>query len=116
MKIKRDIVIPVGTEFKNCDGMKAEYVSGNFEAILEAGDDACVKVYITEDIEFSDVNLSFGEALSAISNGHKIKVPEWNGYWFKESGMVKVMTAEGEVLDTPHFQQYIFRKDWQIVK
>lgn len=60
-------------------------------------------------------NLTFGLALEALNEGKKIKVPEWKGYWFKESGMVKVMTAEGEVLDTPHFQQYIFRTDWSIL-
>ena len=59
--------------------------------------------------------LNFGQALEALNEGKKIKAPEWKGYWFKEAGMVKVMTAEGEVLDTPHFQQYIFRTDWQIV-
>ena len=59
--------------------------------------------------------LNFGEALEALNIGQKIKVPEWKGYWFKQSGMVKVMTAEGVVLETPHFQQYIFRTDWEIV-
>ena len=59
--------------------------------------------------------LNFGEALEALNLGQKIKVPEWKGYWFKQSGMVKVMTAEGVVLETPHFQQYIFRTDWEIV-
>lgn len=60
--------------------------------------------------------LNFGEALEALNRGQKIKVPEWKGYWFKQSGMVKVMTAEGVVLETPHFQQYIFRTDWEIVQ
>lgn len=55
-------------------------------------------------------------AIEAMNQGFKVKVPEWKGYWFKESGMVKVMTAEGRVLETSHFQQYIFREDWQIVQ
>lgn len=59
--------------------------------------------------------MEFGEALKGLNEGRKIKVPEWKGYWFKQAGMVKVMTAEGEVLDTPHFQQYIFRVDWEFV-
>jgi hypothetical protein len=59
--------------------------------------------------------MDFGEALKELNEGKKIKVPEWKGYWFKESGMVKVMTAEGNVLETPHFQQYIFRMDWEFV-
>ena len=60
--------------------------------------------------------MNFGKALEVLNSGGSVRVPEWKGYWFKESGMVKVMTAEGEVLDTPHFQQYIFRTDWQVVK
>lgn len=64
----------------------------------------------------STKGLNFGQALEALNNGQKIKVPEWKGYWFKQSGMIKVMTAEGVVLETPHFQQYIFRTDWEIVQ
>jgi len=59
--------------------------------------------------------MDFGEALKGLNEGKKIKVPEWKGYWFKHAGMVKVMTAEGDVLETPHFQQYIFRTDWEFV-
>ena len=59
--------------------------------------------------------LNFGQALEALNEGKKIKVPEWKGYWFKQAGMVKVHTAEGEIIDTPHFQQYIFRTDWEVI-
>lgn len=59
--------------------------------------------------------MNFGEALKGLNEGKKIKVPEWKGFWFKQSGMIKVFTTEGEVLDTPHFQQYIFRNDWQFL-
>lgn len=59
--------------------------------------------------------MDFGKALQELNKGKQIKVPEWGGYWFKEAGIIKVMTAEGEELDTPHFQQYIFRSDWKIV-
>jgi hypothetical protein len=60
--------------------------------------------------------MNFGQALEALNEGKKIKVPEWGGYWFKQSGIIKVMTAEGVVLETPHFQQYIFRQDWEIAE
>jgi hypothetical protein len=60
--------------------------------------------------------MNFGQALEALNEGKKIKVPEWGGYWFKQSGMIKVMTAEGVILETPHFQQYIFREDWEIAE
>lgn len=59
--------------------------------------------------------MNFGEALKGLNEGKKIKVPEWKGYWFKEAGIIKVFTAEGEILETPHFQQYIFRDDWAFV-
>jgi len=61
-------------------------------------------------------NVNFGQCLEALNLGDYIKVPEWGGYWFKESGIIKVMTKEGVVLDTPHFQQYIFREDWIIIE
>jgi hypothetical protein len=60
--------------------------------------------------------MNFAQALEALNEGKKIKVPEWGGYWFKQSGIIKVMTAEGVVLETPHFQQYIFRTDWEIAE
>ena len=69
-----------------------------------------------EELAMLGLGLNFGQALELLNEGMKVKVPEWKGYWFKESGMVKVMTAEGVVLDTPHFQQYIFRTDWQLAQ
>jgi hypothetical protein len=74
-----------------------------------------MKKVTKEELVMADLGLNFGQALEYLNEGKKIKVPEWKGYWFKESGMVKVMTAEGIILETPHFQQYIFRNDWQIV-
>ena len=60
-------------------------------------------------------DMNFGSALEVLNNGGKIRVPEWYGYWFKEAGVIKVFTKDGEVLDTPHFQQYIFRTNWEEV-
>lgn len=59
--------------------------------------------------------MNFGEALETLNAGGKVKVPEWEGHWFKESGIIKVRTAEDQVLEDPHFQQYIFRTDWEQV-
>lgn len=59
--------------------------------------------------------MNFGEALEAANKGKHIKVSEWNGYWFKEDGIMKVKTHDGNTFNTPHFQQYIFRTDWEIV-
>lgn len=59
--------------------------------------------------------MNFSEALIHLNNGCFIKAPEWGGYWFKEAGMIKVKTNEGDILETPHFQQYIFREDWIVL-
>lgn len=59
-------------------------------------------------------NLSFPEAMEALEQGHKIKLPEWTGYWFKKDGKVLVLTKQGDLLNTPHFVTYSLRDDWQI--
>lgn len=61
-------------------------------------------------------NLTFSEALEAVKEGKWIKVPEWKGYWFLKGGMIKVMTEDGDVLDSPWLKETIFREDWQIVE
>jgi hypothetical protein len=60
--------------------------------------------------------MNFGEALEILNAGGAVRLPEWKGYWFKSSGIIKVRTAKAETLDTPDFQQYIFRADWEQVK
>jgi hypothetical protein len=59
-------------------------------------------------------NLNFGQAIEALENGKKIKLPEWQGYWFKEDDKIKVMSRTGDVLDTPYLEDYKNRTDWQI--
>lgn len=61
----------------------------------------------------------YNEAIAALYLGKKVKLPEWVGYWFKpdesagEEG-IKVMTASGDVLDTPYLDDYKNRTDWEI--
>lgn len=59
-------------------------------------------------------NLTYQEALSALANGKKVKLPEWGGYWFYADG-IKVKTKDGEILNTPWFDKYKDRNDWQIL-
>lgn len=60
-------------------------------------------------------NLSYQEAVSALHEGYMIKLPEWTGHWFiDENGSVKVFTRTGEVLDTPNYDHYNMRQDWEI--
>ena len=49
VKFEKDIIIPKGTEFENCDGEKTEYASGNFSTMIEAGKDGVIKIYLDEE-------------------------------------------------------------------
>lgn len=60
--------------------------------------------------------MKFGEALEAIKEGKKVKLPEWVGYWFKKNGEIWVHLESGEDVNTPWFKETIFREDWQIVE
>lgn len=64
-------------------------------------------------------NLNFDEAIAAVSNGFKVKLPEWTGYWFtKESaeiGKVHVMMGNGDIVETPwEDERVLYRTDFLI--
>lgn len=60
--------------------------------------------------------MSFRGAIRAMYQGHKVKLPEWRGYWFVGSdGLISVMTKDGRVTKTPWFGEYLQRLDWKIV-
>jgi len=56
--------------------------------------------------------VKFGEALEILKRGGMVALPEWKGYWFKENGIIKVKLETGVVVNTPHYDKYIFRNDW----
>ena len=58
--------------------------------------------------------LTYDEAIQAIDRGYKVKLPEWTGYWFKEDAIIKVFTRTGDILETPFFEKYENRNDWEI--
>ena len=63
--------------------------------------------------------LTGGEALSLMSIGHKVKVPEWEGYWFKKNGQIYVHTEDGHEFaqkSLDWLNAVIWRKDWEIVE
>ena len=65
------------------------------------------------------LTMNYQQALAALNEGEKIKLPEWDGYWFKpELGTgdegIKVFTAQGDILDTPYLDDYKNRTDWRI--
>lgn len=59
--------------------------------------------------------LDFTEAMSALADGHKVRLPEWTGYWFQQGNDIKVFSRTGDILDTPHWKFYGMREDWSIV-
>ena len=58
--------------------------------------------------------MTLEEALLHTLKGEKIKLPEWSGYWFREDGRLRVFCKNGDIVDTPHYDKYNHRTDWQI--
>lgn len=64
------------------------------------------------------------DAINAMVAGSKVRLPEWKGYWFiperavytqdKAKEAVRVFTRDGELLDTPWFEAYTTREDFEI--
>lgn len=59
-------------------------------------------------------NLNFTEAMEAIEAGHKVKLPEWTGHWYKGQSQVEVFTKTGERLTTPDMAAHGHRNDWLV--
>jgi uncharacterized protein DUF2829 len=55
----------------------------------------------------------FDQAQEAMSQGKKVKLSDWTGYWFSDNGQIKVFTRNGDVLDTPNIDRYKDRDDWE---
>lgn len=48
--------------------------------------------------------------------GTPVRLPEWIGFWFKDTdGKIKVFNRIGDILDTPNYDNYSMRNDWEIV-
>jgi hypothetical protein len=58
--------------------------------------------------------MTLAEAIKACIDGKKVKLPEWEGYWFADGQTIKVFTKTGDVLDTPWFDKYEGRTDFEI--
>lgn len=70
------------------------------------------------------------QALVAMQQGNKVKLPEWSGYWHIPEGkrpqnpvaaedlmsVVQVFTKNGDTLDTPWFDKYQGRDDYEITE
>lgn len=59
--------------------------------------------------------MNYIQALEAMASGDKIKLPEWQGYWFKDTdGILKVVTKKGDIVETPELLYHKNRADWRI--
>ena len=62
-------------------------------------------------------NLSYDLAMLELDQGYMIKLPEWTGFWFKapaqQGERILVFTADCQILDTPHLEDYRNRTDWE---
>lgn len=58
--------------------------------------------------------MDFSSAIVALESGEKVKLPEWQGYWFKQDDLIKVMDRHGDIHHTPYLDDYKNRTDWEI--
>lgn len=67
--------------------------------------------------------MNLHNAIGVMITGNKVKLPEWKGYWFipdhvefdggNAKSAVHVFTKEGEILNTPWFDKYAEREDFE---
>lgn len=62
--------------------------------------------------------MNIEEAVVTVLLGKKVKLPEWTGYWFRDEDgkTVKVLTKDGEILDSPWIEKYKDRDDFFIME
>lgn len=68
--------------------------------------------------------MEFSKIYNYLKRGHKIKLPEWGGYWYwnKEKETIVIVTRKGEELDIRETKDvdytfsFICRNDWEIVQ
>ena len=49
LRLKKDFVIPKGTEFECIDGNKTEWILGNYEATLALNNDNTMRIVVNTD-------------------------------------------------------------------
>ena len=49
LKLKKDFVIPKGTEFECIDGNKTEWILGNYEANIALNNDNTMRIVVNTD-------------------------------------------------------------------
>ncbi|WP_418360158.1 hypothetical protein [Sphingobacterium detergens] len=61
--------------------------------------------------------MSWAQAEQILNIGECVKLPEWEGLWFKSllKDQLFVLTKDGEILDTPQ-EEFKLREDWIVAK
>lgn len=60
------------------------------------------------------------EALQAMKEGHRVRLPEWVGYWFIKNNTILIHCSEGTVIDIRDTKEplitveFMTRDDWEI--
>jgi hypothetical protein len=54
--LKKDLIIPAGTVFENCDGLTTRFGSDNFEAFQGTGKDGVITIYIDKETNSDNPN------------------------------------------------------------
>jgi hypothetical protein len=60
--------------------------------------------------------MNMAAAIQACVDGKRVRLPEWSGYWFASGTQVKVFTATGDILESPWFDKYENRQDFEITE
>lgn len=68
--------------------------------------------------------MEFSKAYNYIKRGHKMKLPEWGGYWYwdTKNNTITIHTYKGEELDIretedlDYTMNFLFRDDWEFAE
>jgi hypothetical protein len=64
--------------------------------------------------------MKFQAAYSYLKHGHRIKLPEWGGFWYWDNDTIMMYTRSGEILDIRETKDvdytigFTFRDDWML--
>lgn len=60
--------------------------------------------------------MNLAAAIAACTEGKRVKLPEWQGYWFSSENKVKAFLADGSIAEDPWFDKYEGRTDFEITE
>jgi len=60
--------------------------------------------------------MNIEEIKVAMKEGKKVRLPEWEGYWYEENGVVWVHHRDGTETPTPWWDTFKDRTDFEIME